>query len=175
MFCHGYEERGAAQAGILAVEDMADMMHSITVGCMAQRLAKKVVVLTHGNTALTKEIQATCTEKGLVVDSRRIARFTKLLGDTADVEIEFEDGAKEEFGFIAHKPRSKVNGPWANQLGVELTPGLDLKVNPPFNETTVPGVFAAGDCANPFKIVAGAVSMGLFAGNGAAIQVQQSK
>lgn len=150
-------------------------MHSTAVGCMAQRLAKKVIILTHGNLALKQEIQEACIEKGLAVDSRRIVRFRKVPGDTADVEIEFEDGAKEVFGFIAHKPRSKINGPWAEQLGVELTPGLDLKVNPPFNETTVPGVFAAGDCASPFKIVAGGLSMGLFAANGAAMQVQQDK
>ena len=174
LFCHGFEERGAAKAGILAVEDMADLMHSTAVGCMAKRLAKSVTVLTHGNTALTEEIQAACTEKGLAVDSRRIARFHKVPGDNADVEVEFEDGSKDVFGFIAHKPRSKINGPWADQLGVELTPGLDLKVNPPFNETTVPGVFAAGDCASPFKVVAGGVSMGLFAANGAAMQVQQA-
>ncbi|KAF1362622.1 thioredoxin reductase [Lizonia empirigonia] len=173
LFCHGYEERGAAKAGILAVEDMADLMHSTAVGCMAQRLAKKVVVLTHGNKALTQEIQTACTAKGLAVDPRRIVRFHKVPGNTADVQIEFEDGAKEMFGFIAHKPRSKLNGPWAEQLGVELTPGFDLTVKPPFNETTIPGVFAAGDCASPFKVVAGGISMGLFAANGAAMQVQQ--
>jgi thioredoxin reductase len=173
LFCHGYEERGAAKAGILAVEDMANSMHSIAVGCMAQRLAQKAVVLTHGNMALTQQIQAACSEKGVSVDSRRIIRFHKVQGDNADVEIEFEDGTKEIFGFIAHKPRSKLNGPWAKQLGVELTPGFDLKVNPPFNETTVSGVFAAGDCASPFKVVAGGISMGLLAANGAAMQVQQ--
>jgi len=173
LFCHGYEERGAEKAGILAVEDMADLMHSTAVGCMAQRLAKSVTVLTHGNTTLTSEIQSACDSKGLKVDSRKIARFHRVSKDSADVEVEFEDGSKERYGFVAHKPRSKLNGPWAEQLGVALTPGADLQVNPPFNETTVPGVFAAGDCASPFKVVASSMSMGLFAANGAAMQVQQ--
>ncbi|KAK8157461.1 thioredoxin reductase [Phyllosticta citrichinensis] len=172
LFCHGYEERGAPKAGILAVEDMADLMHSIGVGCMAKRLAKSVSVLTHGNAALTQEISTAAAEKGLTVDSRRIVRFKKVPGDNADVEVQFEDGAREVFGFVAHKPRSRLNGPWAEQLGVELTDGLDLKINPPFNETNVPGVFAAGDCASPFKVVASGISMGLFAANGAAMQVQ---
>ncbi|OJD30968.1 thioredoxin reductase [Diplodia corticola] len=175
LFCHGYEERGAPKAAILAVEDMADLMHSIAVGCMAARLSTSVSILTHGNADLTKEISAAAAEKGLTVDSRRIVRFKKVSADSADVEVEFEDGKKEVFGFVAHKPRSKLNGPWAEQLGIELTPGLDVKVNPPFNETNVPGVFAAGDCASPFKVVAGGISMGLFAANGAAVQVQQGK
>ncbi|KAK7540268.1 thioredoxin reductase [Phyllosticta citricarpa] len=175
LFCHGYEERGAPQAGILAVEDMGDLPHSITVGCMAQRLAKKVTVLTHGNRALTHEISAAAAEKGFAVDSRKIARFRKIPGDNADVEVEFEDGAKEVFGFVAHKPRSRVNGPFADQLGIQLSPGFDLQTNPPFNETNVPGVFAAGDCATPFKAVAPGISMGLFAANGAAMQIQQGK
>lgn len=123
---------------------MANMTHSTAVGCMAKRLSQKVVVLTHGNTVLAEEIQTACADKGLVVDSRRISRFAKVPGDTADVEIEFEDGVKEIFGFIAHKPRSKLNGPWAEQLGVELTPGLDLKLNPPFQRDQYPWDFRCG-------------------------------
>ncbi|CZT23705.1 related to thioredoxin reductase [Ramularia collo-cygni] len=175
LFCHGFEERGTPQAAILAVEDMGDVMHSIAVGCMAQRLADSVTILTHGNTALTEEVKDQAAEKNLKVDARRIARFVKVPNHPSDVIVEFEDGSKETFGFVAHKPRSKMNGPWAEQLGVEMTPGADLKVNPPFNETSVKGVFAAGDCASPFKVVAGGISMGLFAANGAAMQVQQGQ
>jgi thioredoxin reductase len=29
----------------------------------------------------------------------------------------------------------------------------DINVSVPFNETNIPGVFAAGDCANPMKAV----------------------
>lgn len=101
--------------------------------------------------------------------------MVKVPDHPSNVIVEFEDGTEETFGIIAHKPRSRLNGPWAEQLGVELTPGLDLKVNPPFNETSVHGVFAAGDCASPFKAVASGVSMGMFAANGAAMQVQQEQ
>ena len=41
-----------------------------------------------------------------------------------------------------------------------------------FFETTVPGVFAVGDCATPLKAVTQAVAMGSFGAGGLASQLQ---
>lgn len=47
----------------------------------------------------------------------------------------------------------EVNGPFAEQLGVTMSEMGHIQVMPPFHETTVPGVFAIGDCAAMFKTV----------------------
>ncbi|MCJ1350357.1 MAG: hypothetical protein MMC33_000338 [Icmadophila ericetorum] len=174
LFCHGYEERDCQEAGVLAYEDLANVQHAVGVGCMALRLCSKVTIYTHGNEKLAAELATPAHSQGLAIDSRRIARFRKMPpNEDAAVEVQFEDGSKNVLGFLAHKPRSELNGPWADQLGLELTPQKDLKTTPPFYETTVHGAFAAGDCGNLLKIVSGALSSGMLAANGAAIQVQQ--
>jgi pyruvate/2-oxoglutarate dehydrogenase complex dihydrolipoamide dehydrogenase (E3) component len=43
---------------------------------------------------------------------------------------------------------------------LELTEGGDFKVASPFNETSVKGIFAAGDCAGPMKAAALAAASG---------------
>lgn len=47
----------------------------------------------------------------------------------------------------------EINGPFAEQLGVTVTEMGFIQVAPPFFETTVPGVFAVGDCASILKTV----------------------
>ena len=53
-----------------------------------------------------------------------------------------------------------------------MTEHGDIEVSAPFNQTSVPGVFAAGDCATPMKAVMQAVTMGSFAAVGAVSQLQ---
>ena len=48
----------------------------------------------------------------------------------------------------------------------------DIKVNPPFFQTSVKGVFAAGDSVSPMKIVAQALFSGAAVGAGAPSQLQ---
>jgi pyruvate/2-oxoglutarate dehydrogenase complex dihydrolipoamide dehydrogenase (E3) component len=47
----------------------------------------------------------------------------------------------------------EVNRIFAEQLGVTITEMGFIQVAPPYFETTVPGVFAVGDCASIFKTV----------------------
>jgi hypothetical protein len=54
--------------------------------------------------------------------------------------VVFENGTVKTEGFIAHKPQDKLNGRWVEQLDLETTVMGDIKVNFPFNETSVSGV-----------------------------------
>ena len=58
------------------------------------------------------------------------------------------------------------------QLGLELGPQGEIKVTPPFNQTSVPGVFAAGDVATPMRSAIMAISMGATAGVGLVKELQ---
>lgn len=71
-----------------------------------------------------------------------------------------------------YQPQTEVNGPFAKQLGLAMTDGGDIQTTPPFYETSMPGVFAVGDCATLYKIVAPAVAMGSLAAAGLVAQLQ---
>jgi thioredoxin reductase len=87
------------------------------------------------------------------------------------LNIEFEDGHIKEEDFLVHQPGTKVNPSFVDQLGLELNERGDVVTKMPFYHTNVDGVFAAGDCASPFKIISNAVLMGANAGAGIARQL----
>ena len=64
----------------------------------------------------------------------------------ADIVLRFDDGSEKTELFLAHKP--------------------------PFFQTSVSGVFAAGDCVAPIKTVAQAIYSGTAVGAGAPTQLQ---
>lgn len=72
----------------------------------------------------------------------------------------------------SHKPKTQINGPFAGQLGLELSPSGDIKTTEPFFNTSIPGVFAAGDCASALKAVVLAMSSGTTVAGGLASQLQ---
>ena len=71
-----------------------------------------------------------------------------------------------------HKPKTEINGPFAEQLEMHLTSDGDIKTTEPFYTTSVPGVFAAGDCSGPMKAVVTAMSSGTLVAGGLAGQLQ---
>ncbi|KAK3307220.1 uncharacterized protein B0T15DRAFT_394737 [Chaetomium strumarium] len=184
LFCDGYEDRGAASAGVLAIGDLgpaspasfpaaaALAFPALHVARMAKRLAKKVVVYTNGAPEFAKEIAAALgSDPVIVVDDRRVTRLQKANEESSEVIVHLEDGTTVSHGFMAHKPKTQVNGPFAEQLGVEFTEMGFIKTTPPFYETIVPGVFAIGDCATAMPAVVNALGMGAFAAGGIASQL----
>ncbi|KAM3563243.1 hypothetical protein MY1884_001393 [Beauveria asiatica] len=105
------------------------------------------------------------------MDDRDIASLT-LGPQSSGTTISFADGSSVQEAFFAHKPPTKLNGPFAAQLRVELTPAGDVKVTPPFGATSLKGVYAAGDCATAMKNAMPAMHMGTFAGVGIALDLQ---
>ena len=65
----------------------------------------------------------------------------------------------------------EINGPFAQQLGLELTPSGEIKTNPPFNETSVSGVFSGGDCMTMMRAVPMAAAAGGMCAVGAVAQL----
>lgn len=82
------------------------------------------------------------------------------------IDVHLDCGSTERLSFLINKPQTAHTSDPRTQPGVELTAGSGVKVKPPFGETTVEGVFAAGDCAVPLKGVAWAVATGASAGSG---------
>ena len=178
LFCHGYEERASATSGVLAVGDLANPGPALHFARNAHQITpSKVTLYTHGDSDLESSLKLSLNgndelgHPSFNIDNRRIAHLSKG-SHGAEVMLHFTDGSSVTEGFLAHKPKCQLKGDFAQQLGLELTPQGDLQASPPFFQTTMRGVFAAGDVASPVKIANNALFTGAAAGAGVAAQVQ---
>ena len=87
------------------------------------------------------------------------------------MNVEFTDSTISAYGFIAHKSRSAITGPFAGQLDLEMTSEGRILVEGDYHETSVRGVFAAGSCASVIDSEAVELSTGITAGIGANFQI----
>ncbi|MCJ1247518.1 hypothetical protein MMC30_004732 [Trapelia coarctata] len=168
LFCHGFEERGAASAGVLAVGFITQPPLILHMARMASPLAEHVTVYSHGNEELTAQVQKEFEGKPLTVEPRKI---TALERKGEHVTVYFEDGDSREEAFLVSVPPAKINGPFHEQLGLDVEPMGFIKTTPPFNETSLPGVFAVGDCGTMMKAVPQAIAMGSFGAAGLVAQL----
>ncbi|KAK0387753.1 hypothetical protein NLU13_3998 [Sarocladium strictum] len=172
LFCKGYEQRGQASAGVLAIgPPSANPAAVLHVARQVVPLSKKVTIYTNG-VPETASALSSATEGVSVfhVDDREIEQFVLLEGNQG-LRLQFKDGSSAEEAFLAHTPGTRPRGPFAQQLGLEQTPGGDVKAGPPFYQTSVKGVFAAGDNCGLMKNVPHAIFSGSLAGMGAQSQI----
>jgi thioredoxin reductase len=169
MFTFGYEQRGSETAALLAKDSLASVPHAMMVLQDTAKFARRTIIYCDGNPTLAKELTAALTTEGVdaKVDDRRIVRLSKGPAGTK-VVIGFEDGTEGTDDFMVHQPATKPPAWITDQLQLEFDVMGNIKVNGFFHTTSVPGVFAAGDCASPFKIIPNALSMGANAGAGLA-------
>ncbi|PWI69328.1 hypothetical protein PCL_00975 [Purpureocillium lilacinum] len=172
LFCDGFEDRDSASAGVLAIGDIAKMPPALHLSRMAKRLAKKVIIYTDGSSELSNQlVTALGNDTVISIDDRRVTKLQKVKDDSSETIVHLEDGTSISHGFVVHKPKSQVSGPFVEQLGLEINEMGVIKTNQPFYETTVPGVFAVGDCAAPMPAVVNALAMGAFAAGGLVAQL----
>jgi len=106
LFCHGYEERGAASAGVLAIGDLANTFGSMHMGCMAKRLADRITIYTDGNEELAKQLLVlVVNDPAMRIDNRRIQRLSKG-PHGSEVDITLASGEVVTEGFIVSSPIS---------------------------------------------------------------------
>lgn len=137
----------------------------------ASQLSENVTFYTHGNDALTAALEAAVSKKGnWTVEPRVVKHLVRADGDS--VTLEFEDGTSKKEKFLVHQPLTVPSGPFAQQLGLATSPMGDIQAEAPFHQTSVRGVFAAGDCITPYKVIPGAISSGCIAAVGVSTQLQ---
>ncbi|KAM0277527.1 hypothetical protein ACHAQH_005726 [Verticillium albo-atrum] len=165
LYCHGYESRGAKSAGVLTGGMVAQAAMGVHMGWMAKQLAERVTIYTNGDETMRGEVETAIEKTPFAVDGRRISRMEHGPGET-EVTLHFEHGARVTEGFLAHAPLTKANGPFVEQLSLELTENGDFKTINPFGETTVTGVYAAGDNMQMMKAVPLAAASGAMTAGG---------
>ncbi|KAF2729062.1 FAD/NAD(P)-binding domain-containing protein [Polyplosphaeria fusca] len=167
MFQFGFEQRGCESAGLLAVDGLANVFHSTMLADDGNKFADKMTIYTNSNPALCKEISAALQTPDIVLDDRKIKALAKGVAGS-EVVIQFEDGTEKREAFIVHRPDTELDMTLVDQLGLKVSDRGDIEVAPPFMQTNVPGVFAAGDCSTPAKIIPSAIASGAYAACGLA-------
>jgi gliotoxin/aspirochlorine biosynthesis thioredoxin reductase len=137
----------------------------------AAQLTGSANIYTNGSDEVTKDLISR-VYKPFNIESRKIRRLSE--SDTG-ILVEFTDGSSQMEAFIVHNPTSSVQGPFVQQLGIELTQTGDIKADAPFHQTSVRGVFAAGDAITPYKVIPGAISSGCNAAVAASSQILAEK
>lgn len=173
LFCLGYEDRGAECSGILAVQALA-MMPALAIHMAdnAAQLSKEVTIFTNGSEEVAQQASTMGANSPFKIDSRAISR---LVDSEGGVKVKFADGSSKEVKFLAHNPMTVPQGPFAQQLELKLSPTGDIQAEAPAYQTSCRGLFAAGDCISPFKVVPHAIASGNFAAVAAATQLQADK
>ena len=174
LFCDGLErsDRPAGMLGFEGPEYLHVLRMAFQLGCPSVTIYSNGPLKPKDNaTAEALEI----AKANVKVDERRIKRLVHL-ADEQGIDVVFEDGDVDRIGFLQHTPRTEVVAPnLARDLGVEILPdgrgGTILKRNEPFGETNVKGCFAAGDASVVMKQFTIAMTQGLTAGPGIAIQL----
>jgi thioredoxin reductase len=177
LACDGYEQRGTP-IGVLSF----DHPMSAHLVQMATAFDKRITIFSNGPVSMDAPIQKALTVAkafGAQLDERKVVRLVNNGPSHTDgVTIHFESGDPVTLGFIVHRPATVNRAQHLiDQLGVETVEpamGGHVKItNPMFNETSVRGVFAAGDTMVMMKQVAIAMAEGLKAAAGAGMQLGQ--
>lgn len=143
---------------------------------MAAQLTQFVTIYTNGNTSLAASLTSKPLQDvgSVKIDNRTITRLDLESPTATTVNIYFTDGSVKSEEFIGHAPYTQVNGPFAEQLGIELTEGGSAyKVSGLANATNVKGVYAAGDVVNVFKVWPNAIATGATTAAGVAVVLQE--
>ncbi len=157
-YCHGYEVAGRKFA-VFGVGPA-----SAHQAALVRDWSDDVTLLTQGGDWLTPENRAMLAARGVMVDETPLAR---LIPQGRELEaLEFQDGRRVPYGALFTGTRASFASPLAERLGCEIEQapfGPVLKTDM-LKETSVPGVFAAGDAASPMYNATLASAAGVLAG-----------
>lgn len=156
-YCHGYEVRGQ-RIGVLGLGP-----NSVHQALLFSQLSDQVTYFPQAEPC-DGEQRAQLAAAGVAVIDGNVAR---VLSDGDQVRgVELSPGGAIPLDAIVVMPRTVVDDGLCAQLGleVEMTPmGPRVPVEQG-GATAVPGVFAAGNIADPAATVAAAASSGMYAG-----------
>lgn len=163
-FCHGYEARGKKLA---LLTDAVFAPHMLP---MIRGLSQDVVLLTHGLTSLDADLRARLEKNHVPWISQEIT-YLESEGEQLKA-VHFVDGSRLVVNAIFMTPLLpfKLKSSLGISLGCELTELGFYKVGMKY-ETTVPGVFAAGDASTMMHSVLVASSAGSMAGAAAVHEI----
>lgn len=154
-FCHGYEVADQP-TGIWA--NGADATHLVP---LLLNWTRDLTVFTNGPATLADEVRPLLHAHHIAVHETPVVALQHRGGQLAAVQL--ADGRTLPLPVLYARVPARQASPLGQQLGCELTEQQFLRVDA-MQRTTVPGVFAAGDCCNPLAQLAQAIAAGNLAG-----------
>ncbi|KAJ4548939.1 hypothetical protein HRR80_008277 [Exophiala dermatitidis] len=169
LFCDGYE-RTHLPAGVLGLSPVhahgAQMM-----SLLVTESSGPPTVFTNGPIPDTEPMQkalGVVKALGCKVETAKVTELVPAKAPEVGVTVVLEDGRQFKMGYLHDKPPVVLAG---KELIKSL--GLSIDAHPVMGEhvkgvemmgnTSVPGVFVAGDAGTPIKVAANAMSSGKFA------------
>jgi thioredoxin reductase len=149
-FCHGWEVREERLAAFGSGDDVVER------ALLLRAWSDDVVLLANGR-ELGDDAAARLDQAGITVDARPVAEVRDREGSAAAVV--FADGGVLERDALLVSPTLTQRTAFAAELGVELTGPGTIAVDG-LGRTSVDGVFAAGDVAQPMQQVVIAAAAG---------------
>jgi len=158
FYCHGYEVAGRRLA-ILATSE-----RSLEAAMLLPDWSEHTTIFTNGLLTLNAEQSTALAKRGVVVETEPI---DVLLGTPPTLSaLRLRNGGIVAMDAIFTTPRTRMTSPLAEQLGCQFEDGP----SGPFirtegdKQTTVHGVYAAGDAARPGHNASWAAADGVTAG-----------
>lgn len=159
-YCHGYEVRDR-RIGVLANHPLASHQALMLPDW------GPTTFFTQGMIALDAELSAKLAARGVVVETTPVV---EVLGELPAITgVRLADGRRIALDAIFTAPKTSPASPLAEQLGCALEDGMTgphVKLQAG-QQTTVPGVYSAGDTASPMHNATLASAAGVMAGVGA--------
>lgn len=154
-FCHGYE---VADAPIAMLGNGPEVGAHVP---LFRQWSRDLRLLTNGAATITPEQRAQLGELGISIDETAVSHLEHV--DGVLHALHFSDGRRLPLSALFLRPTSVAPMMFAEALGCTvLSTGL-LQVDP-MQRTTVPGVFASGDCTSPMRSLSAAIAGGTMAG-----------
>ena len=137
-YCHGFESAGTP-IGVVA----ARAQDAILGRYLADRFSDDVVLFT-GGIALDDAARAMLDAGGVRVEESPVARVS---GAEPEIVVMLDDGTRVTRARLFHRPDAVQSTGLVASLGCEMDGDWATVLVDPTQATSVPGVFAAGDCA----------------------------
>ena len=161
-YCHGWEVRDRPLAVMAGGEEVAER------AVLIRNWSRDLVALTDGS-PLGDETRERLGALSVPVYEKSVARLEgRDDGSEGLSRIVFGDGSSIAREGLFYGPPQRQRSPLAEALGCEIVamgPAAEvLKADPTTRETSVAGVYAAGDAGTPLQSVALAAASGASAG-----------
>lgn len=141
-YCHGWEAQDRRFGHLAASVEMLDF------ALLLRGWTSDVVVFTNGAFPVPEEASARLARAGVRLEERPLARLVPSGGRLERVELEDGDSSSCDVLF-AHPVQRQVELVYG--LGLALDATGYVRVDEPHRETSVPGIYAAGDLLTPMQ------------------------
>lgn len=156
-FCHGWEVR-ARRWGYLAL-DLEGLTHGFPA--MLKGWTNEVVAFMGADLEVPKEALEDLARRGIAFEPRRVVRLA-VQGQSL-THVELADGERISCeALFAHPPQRHVE--LVQTLGLDLDAGGYVRADPMTRQTSIPGVYAAGDLTTRAQSAVFAAATGTQAG-----------